>query len=86
MLAIYDSRWSTIAVFLIDVAAPRAVSIEKQLRAAFSRTLAAAHRSEYTKNKDSLEITFGWPWFLASGRFSVWANAEIPKQGDPDFT
>ena len=29
---------------------------------------------------------FGWPWFLGSGRFSVWADAEIPKQGDPDFT
>jgi len=86
MLAIYDSRWSSIAVFLIDVAAPRAVSIEKQLRAAFSRTLAAAHGSEYTKYKDSLEIMFGWPWFLASERFSVWADAEIPKQGDPDFT
>jgi hypothetical protein len=86
MLAIYDSRWSSIAIFLVDVAAPRAVGIENQLRAAFNRTLAAARGSKYARHKDSLEIMFGWPWFLTSGRFSVWADAEIPKQGDPEFT
>lgn len=86
MLAIYDSRWSSIDVFLVDVAAPRVARIEQQLLAGFRRTLEAEHGREYAKHKDSLEIMFGWPWFLAPGRFSVWADAEIPKQGDPDFT
>ena len=86
MLAIYDSRWSTIAVFLVDVSSPRVAGIENQLRMAFSRTLKSAHGTVYIRHKDSLEMMFGWPWFVAPGRFSVWANAEIPKQDDPEFT
>ncbi|MBV9643614.1 MAG: hypothetical protein JO334_08585 [Verrucomicrobia bacterium] len=86
MLAIYDSRWSTEAVFLIDVSAPRAVSIENPLHASFRRILKFTQGSEYTKYKDNLAIRFGLPWFVAPGRFYVSANASIPKQENPDFS
>jgi|SRR5271165_4384941 len=85
MLAIYNSRWSTDEVFLIDVAMPRAVRIENRLEASFQQTLKSASGSEYTKYKDSLEITFSSPWFVAPGRFYVTANASIPKQENPNF-
>jgi hypothetical protein len=86
MLAIFDSRWSTDAVFLVDISVPRAVRIENPLEASFKRTLKSTRGKEYTKYKDSLEITFGSPWFVAPGRFYVSANATIPKQEYPDFT
>jgi hypothetical protein len=85
MLAIYDSRWSTDAVFLVDVSVPRAARIDNLLEASFNQTLKSTRGSEYTKYKDSLEITFGSPWFVAPGRFYVSANASIPKQENPDF-
>lgn len=85
MLAIYDSRWSTDAVFYVDISVPRAVRVENQLEAAFKRTLKARHGSEYTKYADRLEIVFGSPWFVAPGQFYVLANAAIPKQDNPDF-
>jgi hypothetical protein len=85
MLAIYDSRWSTDVAFLVDVSVPRAVSIENQLESSFKQTLKSTRGSEYTKHKDSLEITFGSPWFVAPRRFYVSANASIPKEENPDF-
>jgi hypothetical protein len=85
MLAIYDSRWSTDAVFLVDLSVPRAVRIEKQLEASFKRTLQSTRGSQYTQYEDRLAITFGSPWFVASDRFLVSAYAEIPKQESPDF-
>ena len=85
MLAIYDSRWSTDKVFLIDVSVPLAIRIENHLEASFKQALKSTRGSEYSKYKDSLEITFGSPWFVAPGRFYVSANASIPKQENPDF-
>ncbi len=85
MLAIYDSRWSTDAVFLVDVSVPRAIRIENQLEASFKQKLNSTRGREYTKYKDRLEITFGLPWFVAPGRFYVSADAFIIKQEDPDF-
>jgi hypothetical protein len=85
MLGIYNSRWSTDAVLLVDVSVPRAVRIENQLAASFRQTLKSTRGSEYTKYKDSLEITFASPWFVAPGRFYVTANASIPKQESPSF-
>jgi hypothetical protein len=85
MLAIYDSRWSTDAVFSVDVSVPRAARIKNQLEASFKQTLKSTPGSEYTKYKDSLEIMFGSPWFVAPGRFYVSANASIPKQENPSF-
>jgi hypothetical protein len=84
MLAIYASRWSTDAVFLVDVSVPRAVRIENQLQASFKQTLKSTREREYTKYKDRLEITFGSPWFVAPGRFYLSANASIPKQENPN--
>jgi hypothetical protein len=85
MLAIYDSRWSTDMVFLVDVSVPRAVSIENQMEASFTRTLKSTRGSEYTKYKDNLATRFGFPWFVAPGQFYVSANASVPKQENPDF-
>jgi hypothetical protein len=85
MLAIYNSRWSTDAVFLVDVLVPRAVRIENQLERLFKQTLKSARGSEYAKYKGSLEFTFGSPWFVAPGRFYVTANASVPKQENPDL-
>jgi hypothetical protein len=85
MLAIYDSRWSTDAVFLVDVSVPRAIRIENQLEASFKQMLKSTRGNEYTKYKDSLQTTFGSPWFVGPERFYVSANASIPKKENPDF-
>ena len=85
MLAIYDSRWSTDAVFLVDVSVPRAVRIENQLETSFKQKLNSTRGREYTKYKDRLEIMFGLPWFVAPGLFYVSADAFILKQEHPDF-
>jgi hypothetical protein len=84
-LVIYDSRWKSDMVFLVDVSIPRAARIEDQLQDSFERILESARGNEYRKYKDSLVKTFGLPWFVAPGKFYVWANASVPKQDHPDF-
>jgi hypothetical protein len=85
LLAIYDSRWSSDIVLLIDASVPRAASIAGQLKAAFDGRLKSAYGREYSKRKDGYEMTFASPWFVAPGRFSISAGAEVPKHDDPDY-
>ena len=85
MLAIYNSRWSTYAVFLVDVSVPKAIRIENQLEASFKQTLRSTQRRHYAKYRDRLEVMFRSPWFVAPERFYVTANASIPKQENPNF-
>jgi hypothetical protein len=85
MLATYDSRWSTDAVFLVDVSVPQAVNIEDQLKASITRTFKSTRGNEYTKYEENLVTTIGAPWFVAAGQFYVAVNASIPKKENPDF-
>jgi hypothetical protein len=85
LLAIYNSRWSTDRVFLVDVSVPRAVRIEHQLAASSKQVLNSRHGSKYAIDKDNLAITFTSPLFLATGRLYITANASIPEQRNFDF-
>jgi len=85
MLVIYDSRWKSDRIFLVDVSIPRATGIEDQLQDSFERILESARGSEYRKYKNSLVKTFGLPWFVGPEKFYLWANALVPKQDHPDF-
>jgi hypothetical protein len=85
MLAIYDSRWSTDTVLLVDVSVPRAIRIENQLEDSFRQMLKSTRWNEYTKYEDSLLTTFDSPWFVGPERLYLLANASIPKKENPAF-
>jgi hypothetical protein len=72
MLIIYDSRYVTDAVYLVNVSTQRATEIERQLKA-FDR------RSAYGPG-----YSFANPWFVSPGRFYLKGSAGVSKDTGTD--
>jgi hypothetical protein len=79
LLAIYDSRYSTDQVYLVDLRTRRAKNLIKQLQSAFFQVVRDKAAAYYRRYNKGYSIGFGSPWFVGRDRFEVDGSTFVSK-------
>jgi Lysozyme inhibitor LprI len=82
MLAIYDSRYGTDQVYLLDVKTMRVKKLIDELKSAFYQTVRDKAASYYRKYGKEYSIGFLNPWFVGHDRFEMTGSTFVSKFDD----
>jgi hypothetical protein len=78
------AEFYTDTALLIDVSVPQVANVTRQMKTAFSKTIAAEYGKKYTRMQGSVLLQFAHPWFISHDRFFVSAGAGVQHDDDPD--
>jgi Lysozyme inhibitor LprI len=79
LLAIYDSRYATDQVYLVDVKTMRVKELIDDLHGAFYQAVREKAASYYRKHGKDYAIDFLNPWFVGHDRFEVSGSTFVSK-------
>ena len=82
LLAIYDSRYATEDVYLLDVKTMRVKELIDDIQNAFYQAVRDKAASYYRKYKKEYSIEFADPWFVGHDRFEVSGATFVSKFDD----
>jgi hypothetical protein len=82
LLAIYDSRYGTDQVYLLDVKTIRVKKLIDDLQNAFYQTVRDKAASYYRKYGKKYSIGFSNPWFAGHDRFEMTGSTFVSKFDD----
>ena len=82
LLAIYDSRYATDQVYLLDVKTMRVKALFDDLRSAFNQAVRDKAASYYHKYKKEYSIYFSDPWFVGRDRCELNGSTFVSKFDD----
>lgn len=82
LLAIYDSRYETDQVYLLDVKTMRVKKLIDELKSAFYQAVRDKAASYYRKYGKRYSISFLNPWFVGRDRFEMTGSTFVSKFDD----
>ena len=82
LLAIYDSRYATDQVYLLDVKTMRVKNLFDDLQSAFYQAVRDKAASYYRKYKKEYSIYFSDPWFVGRDRCELNGSTFVSKFDD----
>jgi len=82
LLAIYDWRYGTDQVYLVDVKTMRVKKVTDDLQNAFYQVVRDKAAPYYRKYKKEYSIEFSDPWFVGRDRFEVSGSTFVSKFDD----
>ena len=82
LLAIYDSRYATDQVYLLNVKAMRVKKLFNDLQSAFYQAVRDKAASYYRKYKKEYSIYFSDPWFVGRDRCELNGSTFVSKFDD----
>ena len=82
LLAIYDSRYATDQVYLLDVKTMRVKNLFDDLQSAFYQAVRDKAASYYRKYKKEYSLYFSGPWFVGHDRCELSGSTFVSKFDD----
>jgi hypothetical protein len=82
LVAIYDSRYETDQVYLLDLKPMRVKELIADVKSTFYQAVRDKAASYYRKYKKQYSIAFSDPWFVGHDRFEITGSTFVSKWDD----